>query len=236
MSYIRIFLIAIDALIFSSLTIICLPVNFKGKATHLITKIFSKIILLIAGAKLEVTGKDNLDKSEKYIFISNHLSYLDIPVLMQVVPNNVRFIYKKVISWVPIFGWAMYLNNYIPINRTNAREALQSLKKAASRMKKGYSIAIFPEGTRSVDGKTGEFKKGIFVLAIEAQEKIVPVTIIGTNNILPKKSFKFKAGRVKVIIDKPLEFRNDKNFLSDIREKIIENKLNNESELTAKFT
>ena len=222
-SFFKIFLIVIDALILSSLTIITLPVNYKGKATHYITKLFARIILLVAGAKLEVIGRDNLDKNDKYIFISNHLSYLDIPVIMQTVPNNVRFIYKKIISWVPIFGWAMYLNGYIPINRTNGREALQSLKNAAKKIKKGYSVAIFPEGTRSPDGKTGDFKKGIFVLASEAKEKIVPISIIGTNKILGKKSLKFRAGKVKVIIDKPIEFRNDKNFLNEIREKIVAN-------------
>jgi 1-acyl-sn-glycerol-3-phosphate acyltransferase len=149
---------------------------------------------------------------------------------MQAVPNNVRFIYKKSISIVPIFGWAMYLSGYIPIDRKNGRAALVSLRDAAKRIKKGYSVAIFPEGTRSDDGKTAEFKKGIFVLADEAKEKIVPISIIGTNKILPKKSLKFKPGRVKVIIDKPLEFRNDKNFLNEIRDRIILNKENIETE------
>lgn len=222
-SYIKIFLIVIDALIFSTLTIITIPVNYKGKATHYITKTFSKIIMWISGTELEVTGRENLDKNDNYIFISNHLSHLDIPVLMQAIPNNVRFIYKKAISKVPIFGWAMYLSGYIPINRTNARESLVSLRKAAQRMKNGYSIAIFPEGTRSPDGKTGDFKKGIFVLADEAKEKVVPVSIIGTNKILPKKSLKFRSGKVKVIIDKPIEFKQDKNFLNEIRERIINN-------------
>lgn len=222
-SFLKIFLIVIDALIFSSMTIIFIPFNYKGKVTHFITKIFSWLIVWISGAKLEVTGRENLDKNDTYIFISNHQSYLDIPVIMQAVPNNVRFIYKKAISKVPIFGWAMYLNGYIPIDRKNAREALDSLRQAAERVKKGYSVAIFPEGTRSIDGTVGDFKKGIFVLADEAKEKIVPISIIGTNKILAKNSLKFKSGPVKVIIDKPMEFRKDKNFLGEIREKIIAN-------------
>lgn len=230
-SYIKIFFIAAQGLVLSLMTILLLPINYKGKATHYITKLFSKLIIRISGARLDITGIENLDKKDRYIFISNHQSYLDIPVIMQAVPNNVRFIYKKAISVIPIFGWAMYLNGYIPIDRKNARAALVSLRKAAGRIKKGYSVAIFPEGTRSIDGTIGDFKKGIFVLADEAKEKIVPISIIGTNKILPKNSLKIRPGKVKVIIDKPLEFRNDKNFLGEIRDIIVKNKLNYEKQI-----
>ena len=172
---------------------------------------------------MDVVGKDKLNPDDKYIFVSNHQSYFDIPILMQAIPNVVRFVYKKQLTKLPIFGWGMYLGQYIPIDRTDARSALLSLKKAAIKVRKGISIALFPEGTRSPDGNIGDFKKGIFVLAEEAGVKIVPVTIKGSFNIMPKKTLRIKPGKVKVIFNEPLDFKKDKTFLQEIREKIINN-------------
>lgn len=163
-----------------------------------------------------MTGIENLDPKEKYIFVSNHLSYYDIPILMQCIPNTLRFIYKKSLNKIPIFGWAMYLGKYVPIDRSDGRSALKSLGRAAQIMKKGISLSIFPEGTRSLDGNIGEFKKGIFVLADAAKEKIVPITIIGTNKILPKNRLRIVPGEARIIIHKPVEFKKDKNFIKEI--------------------
>ena len=106
------------------------------------------------------------------------------------LPKNIRFIYKKSLTNIPIFGWSLYFGGYVPIDRKNARSAIESLKKAVKKFKKSISIAIFPEGTRSVTGETGEFKKGIFMLAELAEVDIIPVSIIGTNLILKKIVFK----------------------------------------------
>lgn len=185
---------------------------------------FSKVILALAGVKLKVEGKENIDRKDKYIFVSNHLSYFDIPVLVRAIPNNLRFIYKKSISYVPFFGWAVYLGGYVAVDRSNARSGFEAIKKASSIIKnKGLSFIIFPEGTRSVDGNIGNFKRGAFLLASEVKEKIVPVTIINSDRILPKESYSIKGGEVKVIIEKPLEYNDDKNFLYEIRELIVEN-------------
>jgi 1-acyl-sn-glycerol-3-phosphate acyltransferase len=119
---------------------------------------------------------------------------------------------------IPIFGWAMYLGKYISIDRKDGRSALKSLRKAVKYIKKGISVSIFPEGTRSKDGKLGDFRKGAFVLADEAMVKIVPVTILGTNKLMSKNKLKINPGTAKVIIHKPLEFKKDKNFLNEIRE------------------
>ena len=140
---------------------------------------------------------------------------------MRAVPNVLRFVYKKQLTKIPIFGWGMYLGQYIPIDRKDVRSALASLKKAAVKIKKGISVAIFPEGTRSLDGRIGDFKKGIFVLAEEVQEKIVPVCIKGSINIMPKNTFRIKPGKVTVTFYDPLDFKKDKNFLQQIRQTII---------------
>jgi len=190
-----------------------------GRVSHIVSNTFSKAVLFIAGVRLKVEGREKIDKSGKYIFISNHLSNFDIPVLISAIPNNLRFIYKKSIAYVPFFGWAVYLGGYVPVDRSNARSGFEAIRKAAELIKeKGLSFIVFPEGTRSKDGNLGEFKRGGFLLANAAKEKIVPVTIIGSDKILPKNGIKIKSGIVRVILGEPVEFREDKTFMNDIRE------------------
>lgn len=220
-SYIKAFFISIHCIIIAILTIIVSPFDSKGKITHYLSKIFGGGILLIAGVKVGVEGIEKLNPKDNYIFISNHLSYFDIPILMKAIPNNVRFIYKDSITKIPVFGWAMYLGKYIPINRDNVREAMKSLKKSAKRVVNGISVVIFPEGTRSIDGTPGEFKRGMFVIADEAKVPLVPTTIIGSNVIMPRGKFRIKSGDVKVVFSDPIEYRKDKNFLDEIRSEIV---------------
>jgi len=180
-------------------------------------------VLIICGAKLEVEWKGEIERKRKYLIISNHLSLLDIPVLMVIFNRNIRFIYKKSLTNVPIFGWAMFLGGYVPINRENARSAMQSIRDAANKLTEDISVAIFPEGTRSRTGETGDFKKGVFVLADYTQADIIPVSISGTNKIIPPDSFRIKSGKVKVVVGETMKFTKDKSFLNDIRNVITGN-------------
>ncbi|KAA0208238.1 1-acyl-sn-glycerol-3-phosphate acyltransferase [Ignavibacteria bacterium CHB1] len=220
LTYVKSFLIAIHAILIAVLTIIVGPFDSRGKAVHILSKVFSKWILFIAGVKLKIEGKENLDKHANYIFISNHQSYFDIPVLMQAIPNVVRFIYKDTITKIPIFGWGMYLGGYIPISRENPREAIKSLKYAAERVNKGISVVIFPEGTRSTDGTLGDFKRGAFMLADFAKVQLVPVAISGSIDIMSRTKFKIKSGDVTVKFANPVEYSKDKDLLERIKTKI----------------
>lgn len=224
MNILRLTLIILSSVVLSTLSILVTPLNFyKGIGTYYVYRTFARTLLFISGVKLNVNSKTNIDKNKQYIVVSNHLSYLDIPVLMVALKSNIRFIYKKSLTNIPIFGWAMFLGGYVPIDRSNARNAIESLKKAALRMKSGFSIAIFPEGTRSKTGITGEFKKGIFMLADFAEAEILPVSISGTNKVLPKDSFKITPGKVNVVINEPMTFKKDKDFLNEVRNKIVDN-------------
>ena len=216
-TYIKAFFISIHCIIIAILTILVSPFDIKGKVTHYLSKVFGGGILFIARVKVIVIGREELKKNKNYIFISNHASYFDIPILMLAIPNNVRFIYKESLTKIPILGWGMYLGGYIPIDRDNVREALKGLKKAAMKIAKGISVVIFPEGTRSEDGTLGEFKRGMFVLADEAKTPLVPTTIIGSNNILPRNKFEIKSGVVKVVFNNPIEYKKDKGLLDEIR-------------------
>ncbi|CAN5670827.1 lysophospholipid acyltransferase family protein [soil metagenome] len=224
MSYLKILLISIYALFIAVLTILASPFDKKGRITHQLSKSFSAVILSVAGIKLNIKGRELLDDNENYIFISNHQSYFDIPVLMQAIPNVVRFIYKDTMTRIPVFGWGMFLGQYIPISRTNPRLAITQLKKAAHKIYNGISVCIFPEGTRSEDGNIGDFKKGLFILADEAKVKLVPVSISGSFKILPKGKFNIRGGLVDVTFSEPLSYKKDKNFLEEIKT-IISKKL-----------
>ena len=221
-SYIKAFFISIHCIIIAILTILVSPIDRKGRITHYLSKVFGGVILFIAGVKVEVEGKEKLNPDDNYIFISNHLSYFDIPILMIAIRNNVRFIYKDTMTKIAVLGWGMYLGQYIPINRENVREAMKSLKKAAQKVINGISVVIFPEGTRSMDGTLGEFKRGIFVLADEAKVPLVPTAIVGSNVIMPRGKFQIKSGNVRVVFSEPVPYKKDKGFLDEIRSEIDE--------------
>lgn len=224
MNLVRLILIVISSVILSTLSILVTPLNlYKGIGTYYVYRIFARTILFLCGVKLNVIQNGIIEKEKEYIIISNHLSYLDIPLLMTAIPKNIRFIYKKSLTKIPIFGWSLFFGGYIPIDRSNARNAIESLKKASERLKENVSIAIFPEGTRSKTGITGEFKKGILMLADFAEAEIIPVTIIGSNKVLSRDSYKIKPGKVNVIIDSPKIFRKDKEFTGEIRSVIVNN-------------
>ncbi|MCX7832700.1 MAG: 1-acyl-sn-glycerol-3-phosphate acyltransferase [Ignavibacteria bacterium] len=210
-------------LFISIATVILSIFNYKGKIVYILYKIFGNLILLISGIKVITEGEENLPTKESYLYISNHQSYMDIPILMKALPGNIRFVYKKSINKIPLFGWAMYLAGYIPIDRSDVRDAIKSLKKASKLLKKGLSLVIFPEGTRSSDGAIHEFKKGLTIIAEEAKCNLVPVTIKGSYEILPRGTSKIKSGTVKVKIDRPIEFSKDKMLIKKIQEIIIKN-------------
>ena len=224
LTYIRAIFVAIYAVFIAILAIIISPFDSSGGTLHRpLPKLFSYVILFVLGVKMTVKGRELLNKKKSYIFVTNHQSYVDIPVLMKAIPNTIRFIYKKQLSKIPIFGWGMYLSGYIPIDRENVRTAISSLKKAAGKIRNGISVVIFPEGTRSTDGSLGDFKRGMFVLADEAKVDIVPIAIDGTYNILPRDKFKIRGGHIRVTINEPIPYRKDPNLLEEIKSIIQEN-------------
>ncbi len=224
-NYIRLAFIVLAGVVFATLSIIFTPFNYiwEGIGPYIAYKSFARCVLFACGIKLEVERRGELQKKHKYLIISNHLSLLDIPVIMTVFRHNVRFIYKKSLSKIPIFGWAMYIGGYVPINRDNPRSAISSLQDAAKKLTERIAVAIFPEGTRSRTGVTGDFKKGVFMLAEYTQADIIPVSISGTNKIIPPDTFSIRPGVVKVVIGEPMKFTKDKSFLNDIRYVIVGN-------------
>lgn len=152
------------------------------------------------GFRLDVRGIENIDKTKPCILMPNHQSLIDGPLILYLGPKQIRVILKKEIFGIPIIGMAMKVAKFIPVDRKREKGGKHSINLASHLIKeKGYSFLIFPEGTRSRDGKLLPFKRGGFYLALESGASIVPVSIIGSFAILPKGKFFTKKGRIKVI-------------------------------------
>jgi 1-acyl-sn-glycerol-3-phosphate acyltransferase len=195
---------------------------------HKIAKLWAKILLLISNTKVEVIGRENILKGQPQIFTANHQSDFDILIALAHVPGQFRWIAKKELFKIPIFGAAMKNAGYIEIDRHNHEKAMQSLDEAALRIREGKSVMSFPEGTRSRNGEIKAFKQGIFHLAIKAGVPIVPVSIVGRGQIMPKRSLKVTPGRVKLVIGKPIDVRdynidNRHELIDRVRKIIIKN-------------
>jgi 1-acyl-sn-glycerol-3-phosphate acyltransferase len=151
-----------------------------------------------------MSGIDLLEQGHTYIFAANHQSQFDIFVLQGYLGYDFRWLVKMELFRIPVFGKAMEVAGYIPVDRTHGRKALKSLDEAAQRIADGTSVAVFPEGTRSPDGKLGQFKAGAILLAIKAGVPVVPVAITGTHQVLPKGRLLVRPGRVEIRVGAPI--------------------------------
>ncbi|MGH9750191.1 MAG: lysophospholipid acyltransferase family protein [Candidatus Polarisedimenticolia bacterium] len=159
------------------------------------------------------------------VYIANHQSQLDIPALIRALPASTRFIAKKELLYVPIFGWALWLAGFVFVDRRDRDKAIRSLEMAARKVRTGTPILVFAEGTRSPDGRLLPFKKGGFVLAMQAGVPIVPVTVRGGTEILPKGSLRIRPGRIEVSIGDPIDttrysFETRDALIADVRRRI----------------
>ncbi len=217
------FVVVLYSLIVAIISILIYPFDYRSKLSNPLMKIWTNAVLFIYGIKVTVRGAENVDPARGKIYISNHASYIDIFVQLAKLPDNVRMIYKKEINKVPVLGWAMYCAGFVAIDRVNIRDAMKSLDKAAQRVKKGLSVVIYPEGTRTKDGSIGEFKRGMFFLAEKSKADLVPVSLKGTFERMPIGSARVRPGEVIMTIGKPVQYRKDKELLNDIRNIVMEN-------------
>lgn len=176
-----------------------------GHVLILLGKGFMHLSRFVLGLKVEVHGLERIDKSKPYVFMSNHLSFLDGPLLFMLIPQNVRVILKKEVFRIPVIGMGMRVAGFVPVDRRGIRGGKRSIDRAVRLIRdKRYSFLIFPEGTRSLDGKLQEFKRGGFFLALNSQIPIVPISLSGTFELMPKKKFFVKRGTIKVLVHPPV--------------------------------
>jgi 1-acyl-sn-glycerol-3-phosphate acyltransferase len=159
----------------------------------------------LTGVGVETVGLDQLDAAGTYIFMSNHVSNLDPPILIPLIPRRTSVMVKKELFSYPILGKAMRMGSLVPVDRGNRDAGILAVKAAKKVVGQGLNMTIYVEGKRSFDGKLLPFKKGPFYLAMECGVPVVPVTIAGTHYAMPKKRFTIRPGTVKVIFHAPIE-------------------------------
>ncbi len=159
----------------------------------------------LSGIRVKTVGLDKLDPSRTYIFMSNHVSNVDPPILMPLIPRRMSIMVKKELFRYPILARLMRFGSLVPVDRGNRESGIAAVRAAAEVIRQGLNMTVYVEGHRSYDGKLLPFKKGPFYLAEECGVPIVPVTIVGTDYVMPKRRFAIKPGTVTVIFHKPIE-------------------------------
>jgi 1-acyl-sn-glycerol-3-phosphate acyltransferase len=211
----RIVAIAVSGIIMGFIALVSIPFETSGRVYFWTGYFWSKISLRICRVKVHVTGMENIDYASSYIFVTNHASMSDIPALMSVLPR-LRIMFKKELSYVPIWGWAMRWGRHVMVDRARGGEAMKSIDKAAAAIRSGDSIILFAEGTRTRDGKLQPFKRGAFSLAAKSGVPIVPITINGSYGVLPRHSFTVVPSTIELVINPPISTLNIKSRTEEL--------------------
>src|SRR6202522_1020060 len=185
----------------------------------------------LAGVRVQSIGLDKLDPARTYIFMSNHVSNLDPPITIPLIPKRTSVMVKKELFRYPILGQAMRMGSLVPVDRGNRDAGIESVRIAKQVVQQGLNMTIYVEGKRSFDGKLLPFKKGPFYLAIECGVPVFPVTITGTHYVMPKGRFAIKPGLVTVTFHPPIEPANfgSREYLMEQVRTVIESGLPEEN-------
>jgi len=159
----------------------------------------------LTGVRVKTEGLDKLDPARTYIFMSNHISNLDPPITIPLIPRRSSVMVKKELFSYPILGRAMLMGSLVPVDRGNRDAGIEAVRAAKQVVKQNLNMIIYVEGKRSFDGRLLPFKKGPFYLAMECGVPVVPLTIVGTHQVMPKGRFAIKPGTVTVMFHPPIE-------------------------------
>ena len=188
--------------IVQSIPIIALGlVDPYGKRVYPMFRFWSWCVLKIGGVELKVRDTGRLDPRQAYVFMANHQSNIDIPVLVQALaPFQLRWMAKRELLRIPFFGWALWASKHIVVKRSRSKDVVAAMAAAREKLTRGISVVVFPEGTRSTDGQLLPFKRGGFRLAEKAGVPIVPVTINGAGVLMKRGDWRLNCGEVEVVI------------------------------------
>lgn len=167
--------------------------------------IWSRIVCFLAGVKVEVRGRENIDKETSYIFVSNHQGAFDIWAIYGYLNHNFKWLMKKSLEKIAFVGYACRRSGHVFVDSNSIQSIRNTIETARHRLKDGMSLVIFPEGTRTKTGRIGDFKRGAFMLAGEFRLPVVPLSIQGAYEIMPKDSYFPRTGKIILTIHRPIE-------------------------------
>ncbi len=217
--------LAAATLFFGLLTIFFSWVTPQGQFASWCSRSWGRVWMLFSGVRATATFEEALDPSQSYVFLSNHVSWFDIPALLHVLPGKVRFVAKRGLFQVPIFGWALKAGGFIAVDRGDKSSGREVLRSALENLREGGSVVFFPEGTRSPDGRLGPFQRGGFLLALKSGMPLVPVGIEGSFEVMRRSGLKITPGTIQVHCGAPVdlsarEVRRSKELLIKIRDTV----------------
>ena len=204
--------VILTTLFFGALTVVLVFLTNPRFASFIGGAVWSRLNSYMTPMFVSVSGRENIDERQSYVIVSNHRSHYDIFVLYGWLGVDFRWVMKQELRKIPGLGIGCEKIGHIFIDRTDRKKALEAINAAKRSIVNGTSVIFFPEGTRSMDGRPGTFKRGAFKLALDLGIPVLPITIIGTGDILPPKTINILPGRVRLIIHKPIDisgYRND---------------------------
>lgn len=217
-------ILLITTIVTALLTIILCLLGMSRAGGYYPAHIWSKIWCILLFIKIEVNGRENIDKKTSYVFVSNHQSAFDIFLIYGYLNHNFKWMMKKSLEKIPFVGIACKISKHIMVDRSSASAIQQTMQRAQSILKHGMSLVVFPEGSRTPDGKIKPFKRGAFSLAADFNLPIVPMTIEGAYQVMSKSTFRVKPGKIKLTIHKPfaietIDGENNKEHIANALEK-----------------
>jgi 1-acyl-sn-glycerol-3-phosphate acyltransferase len=219
-------LIIVVTLFTAIFTILCFPWK-NGKAPRAVQVFWSRSVLWFLLIPIKVTGQENVDPKQSYVFVANHQSFLDVFAVYGWLPNNFKWLMKKEIRKVPFVGTACAVAGHIFVDRSNPRAALQSMDHIKKELVDGISTVIFPEGTRTKTGEMGRFKQGAFKIAMDMGLPVVPLSLGGFFKAMPSgQAFANPRARVSLHIGKPIDisqFNDINEAMEYLRNEIAKN-------------
>jgi 1-acyl-sn-glycerol-3-phosphate acyltransferase len=221
-------LFILSTILFGIVSIAITLFDKTGDAGLMVARAWARSLLFFAGVRVEVEGLEKLDPQANYVICSNHLSYMDTPVVLTHIHVRFRFLAKRGLFQIPFLGTHLAQAGHVPVPREDPRAAVKTMNVASEVIRaRGISMLVFPEGGRSPDGVLRPFKEGAAYIAIKAGVPILPVALIGTREVLAYGSSVFRRGRVRLRISDPiatdgLTLRNREQVTNEARERIVE--------------
>ena len=194
--------ISVYTVVLGALSLASMLVDRRGHVAHACARGWSWLILVTTGVRVHVRGGDRVAAGRSYVFVSNHQSIYDFPILITSIPFQLRILAKASLGAFPVLGWHLRYTGHLLVDRARAGRA--TLNRVASMIRRGHSLIVFPEGTRSLDGRVGRFKRGLFLLAIDAGIPVVPVALTGTRHVMRKGRLTTCPGDVGIVLHEPL--------------------------------
>lgn len=194
--------ISVYTAVLGALSLASMLADRRGRAAHRCARAWARLILATTGVRTSARGVERVDRGVSYVFVSNHQSIYDVPVLFAALPLQLRIIAKASLGRFPVLGWHLRWTGHLLVDR--ARAGAGALRQVARMMRRGHSLIVFPEGTRSADGRVGRFRRGLFLLAIDAGLPVVPVAVAGTRRVMRKGRLTTRPGDVTLVVHPPV--------------------------------